>query len=193
MVLMRKSALFEAGLYNERYIAQDYDLWVRLSSKYYLANIKDILYKYRIHKNSQTAALSKVFEKETREVIENNIKFYCPELEDRDKKILSRMLNFLPQESYGQGKKALVLFDRYFNSALAQSIDDKRIGKIKNKLKMYYLPLLFRSNKWLCVRIALRIIRAYPGLLLEKKFYTKIIKSFFRNRALTRGYAYGKK
>ncbi len=49
-ILARRNVLEEVGGYDEffRY-AQDYDLWLRLSKQYQLANIQEPLYRHRIH------------------------------------------------------------------------------------------------------------------------------------------------
>ena len=47
-VIMRKSVFDELGGYNEQFIyAQDYDLWLRISERYSLANIEEPLYCWR--------------------------------------------------------------------------------------------------------------------------------------------------
>ena len=52
-VMIRESCLQEIGLFNESMArSQDFELWLRLSKKYYLANIPEYLYKLRKHKNS---------------------------------------------------------------------------------------------------------------------------------------------
>ena len=48
--LFRKKCIFDVGLYDESIrTAQDYDLFVRLSEKYKLANIPEYLYGWRAH------------------------------------------------------------------------------------------------------------------------------------------------
>ncbi len=52
-VLMRKNGLLEVGLYDESIdVAQDYDLFIRLSEKFKLANLPDILYGWRNRKGN---------------------------------------------------------------------------------------------------------------------------------------------
>jgi len=51
--LIRMDYLLEAGLYDETISrAQDYDLWLRLSERYSLANIPEYLYSFRVHSRS---------------------------------------------------------------------------------------------------------------------------------------------
>lgn len=49
-VLMRRSALEEVGGYRTEFpLAEDYDLWLRISERHTLANVPDILGRYRVH------------------------------------------------------------------------------------------------------------------------------------------------
>lgn len=49
-VLMRRAVLEEAGGYRESFpLAEDYDLWLRISERHALANVPDIVGRYRIH------------------------------------------------------------------------------------------------------------------------------------------------
>ncbi len=48
--MMRKTCLFDVGLYDESFEkAQDYDLWLRISERYKIYNISEYLYMWRIH------------------------------------------------------------------------------------------------------------------------------------------------
>lgn len=52
-VLIRHNLLKEVGIYDEKMeLAQDYDLWLRMSEKFKLSNIPKYLYCYRIHFSS---------------------------------------------------------------------------------------------------------------------------------------------
>ncbi|PIW65429.1 MAG: hypothetical protein COW12_01845, partial [Candidatus Omnitrophica bacterium CG12_big_fil_rev_8_21_14_0_65_45_16] len=47
-MMIRRSALDEAGLYDESFeLAQDYELWLRLASKYEMTNLSNILLQRR--------------------------------------------------------------------------------------------------------------------------------------------------
>jgi glycosyltransferase involved in cell wall biosynthesis len=49
-VMIRKSSLHDVGFYDKFMVrSQDYDLWLKLSEKYYLANIPEYLYFRREH------------------------------------------------------------------------------------------------------------------------------------------------
>ena len=49
-VLMRREVLEEVGGYRDSFpLAEDYDLWLRISERHALANVPDIVGRYRIH------------------------------------------------------------------------------------------------------------------------------------------------
>ena len=51
--MIRSDCLVEVGLYDETISrSQDYDLWLRLSQRYRLANIPEYLYSFRVHPRS---------------------------------------------------------------------------------------------------------------------------------------------
>lgn len=51
--MFRRKAFEEVGGYDERYrFSQDYELWLRMSAKYEIANLRDALYKLRFHQNT---------------------------------------------------------------------------------------------------------------------------------------------
>ncbi|ODS37371.1 hypothetical protein BEH94_07800 [Candidatus Altiarchaeales archaeon WOR_SM1_SCG] len=52
-VMVRKACLLDVGFYDESIArSQDYELWLRLSEKYRLANIPEYLYAWRAHKEN---------------------------------------------------------------------------------------------------------------------------------------------
>ena len=52
-VMIRKKCLLEVGFYDEAMKrSQDYELWLRLSEKYKLANLPEYLYSWREHKEN---------------------------------------------------------------------------------------------------------------------------------------------
>jgi acetyltransferase-like isoleucine patch superfamily enzyme/glycosyltransferase involved in cell wall biosynthesis len=53
-VLFRRSAILDVGNYKELPNIEDYDLWLRVASKYELANLSEYLVYYRVHDNSVT-------------------------------------------------------------------------------------------------------------------------------------------
>lgn len=56
-VMMRRDAFSQVGGYREEFrLAQDYDLWLRLSEKFEVANLKDTLYKMRFSSRMASVA-----------------------------------------------------------------------------------------------------------------------------------------
>jgi len=182
IVLIRKKALFDVGLYNEEIITQDYDLWVRMSRKYFFSNLKEILFKYRVRKNAQTQKSKGIFRQDCAKMIMDNIKYYWPQLSDEESKILWRMLNFWPQASKGDSALIFGLFGAFFDKVMNSHVIDSRMNKIKNRMKMYYIPQLFLSSRAFAIRTAIKIISSQPSLLWDVKMYAKIVKTYLHRR-----------
>jgi len=73
-VMIRKSTLGE-DLFSEKFtVAEDYDLYCRLSLKSRVSNLSDYLVKYRIHSKGLSKKQSKLMEPLSIEVIQNFIK-----------------------------------------------------------------------------------------------------------------------
>lgn len=64
-VFMRKKCLKSVGLYRQQFLlAQSYDMWLRLSERYEIANLSEKLYQYRVWDNAvsnKKAALFSLF------------------------------------------------------------------------------------------------------------------------------------
>jgi len=178
-VLIRKSALVEMGGYRERYFfCQDYDLWVRLSRKYSLTNIAKPLLKYRVFKNSASRVQIDKVNKESDEIITSNIRYYLPNITEKNCNRLKKMLKFECQDSHADNREILRLFNEFFEVVVTENNKQTEIQKIKNRIMMYYLPQIFIINKSLAIKSASRIIYKYPSILKDMKLYRKIIKSF---------------
>lgn len=56
-VMIRKSILDDVGFYNPHFkAAEDYELWLRISKKYPIANLPDIHYQILVHSQSATGS-----------------------------------------------------------------------------------------------------------------------------------------
>lgn len=90
--IMGRKEVFLQDKYDENFKhAEDYDLWTRLAFKGQLANIDDVLLKYRVHENQISNTQSRV-------QFENS--FHCK----------LRMLNrYNPREKFGEEQMKLVL------------------------------------------------------------------------------------
>lgn len=173
IVLMRKQALLDAGLYNEGYIVQDFDLWVRISRKYLLSNLGKVLFKYRINSSSQSMKLAGDFKKDCRSIIEENIKYFYPEINNKDFIMLSRMLEYRSQETCNNGDDIFKAFDDFLTMAFAEYKAYPQAKRAAEAMKLYYLPRIMYFNKWFCLRYAARTILSYPALITNKKIYAK--------------------
>jgi hypothetical protein len=56
-VAFRRAAVLEVGNYDDEAPVEDYDLWLRLSARYRLANLPERLVRYRMHPTSHTRRL----------------------------------------------------------------------------------------------------------------------------------------
>lgn len=180
-VMIRRDALFEAGLYDEslgegRGYPQDYELWSRMTAKYRFANISKPVLKYRILPTSDSRHFSERQIKERFLVTRRKIKRCLPDISPEDLSILSSMLEYQPQDSRASGNKVFALFERYFESYMAGESAPARIRKMTAKLKLYYVPRLFRTNKGLAFGVYLREILRFPTLFFDPRFLSKIMK-----------------
>lgn len=53
-VIFRRSAILEIGNYHDLFLDEDFDLWMRVATKFKLANLDKPLIRYRIHGRSAT-------------------------------------------------------------------------------------------------------------------------------------------
>ena len=183
-VLMRREALEAVGFYTERPNTnkghpQDYDLWMKLARGYQLANIPQALLKYRILFNSDSRLYPKKQLDARFEITKDKIHYYLPSLKEDQLYSLARMIEYYPQEDKMAGEKILDLFEAYFEAYTAYEFKKHSlIKKYKEKIKLYYLPQLFLTNKRLSIRHFLKIISQYPAFFFDPRFYRKVIKVF---------------
>ena len=107
-VLFRKDIVESVGLYSEKFLAaEDYDLWLKLIQRTKLANLPDIVTRYRIH-DGQLSSNS----------IKTSLYSYAAQIcftnyraiEYMDNKSLISLESFVHEQS-----KALYTRERYFN------------------------------------------------------------------------------
>jgi len=178
-VLVRRNVLFEAGLYDEQYCTQDYDLWSRIIRKHKIVNLNKFLVKHRISNRQQTREFRDKVAADAEKIIISNIRYYLPSLTEVDYLPLARMLLYKSQESKQDGPKALKTFD-YFFDKYTDGIDDSSLAnKIKVRITLFYLLKLFKTNPGYSSKEFLRIFCKNPSILTEPKFYRKIMKVLF--------------
>ncbi|SDG63888.1 Glycosyltransferase involved in cell wall bisynthesis [Selenomonas sp. WCT3] len=73
-VMMRRETIIDNNLfYDERYSsAQDYDLWLRIRKQFKIANLPDVLLKYRIHKKSISTIRAQEQQNNTYDIFSKN-------------------------------------------------------------------------------------------------------------------------
>jgi glycosyltransferase involved in cell wall biosynthesis len=73
-VMFRAECLRTVGAYDETYLlAQDYDLWLRMADTYQVANLPEVLYKYRVHDASLTTRHGEAMEAEAAEIVSSTL------------------------------------------------------------------------------------------------------------------------
>ena len=188
-LMVRRSALDESGLYNEENGAkpgypQDYELWSRMITRgFKFANLDESLLYYRVLRSSESRHNEDVLLQYRLEITVNKIQYYCPELTGKENLSLARMLEFRPQESANDGMNVLQLFDRYFSTYVSHSGISSNADEIRRRMKMYYLPVLFLTNKRLSVANYFRLVRRRPTFLADILFYRKAAKIILANNS----------
>lgn len=77
-VMFRRQAAIEAGLYREQmWPAEDYDLWARMASLGPMANIPNVLYRYRVHQESISERHHPQQQRLAKEISHVNASRYC--------------------------------------------------------------------------------------------------------------------
>jgi hypothetical protein len=185
-VMIRRTVLDDVGLYHEPNgeadgYPQDYELWGRVSRRYAIANIGRPLLKYRILSNSESRNFVDRSTRHCFDITMEKIKSFLPHLSGAELASLSNLLEYQPQISPQSGVSVLGLFDQYFDRAMQDAERRGALDLIKSRMKLYYLPQLFLTNKRLSVTNFFGIIARHPSLLRDGRFYRKCAKVFLSN------------
>lgn len=182
-LMVRRSAFDQCGQYDEVNGAgpgypQDYELWNRMTyGGMKFANLEESLLVYRVLRTSESRSNEERLARYRLQITADKIRMYCPGLTDQENRSLSYMLEFRRQASASEGQKVLQLFDRYFEAYVDHTGVPAGTDKVKCMMKMYYLPVLFRTNAGLSIATYFRLVRRYPMLVLNIKFYRKLAKT----------------
>lgn len=185
-VMIRKAVLEEVGFYNEAKsmsgYPQDYELWMKIIRRYGIGNIAEPLFKYRILDNSESRGFMDNTLRFRREITATKIKWYIKGLTDKEIDSLGNMLEYQPLSSKEDGRRVLVLFDRYFSLYMGNLPKDQEpvAKKAAHQIKLYYLPVLFLTNPLFSCGEFLKIIFSFPSLLFDSRFYRKMAKVFLK-------------
>ena len=174
-VMIRRDLFDKVGYYDPKYrICQDYDLWLRAVRKYKIENIPKVLLNYRIHDLSTCQKRCRDTVKEMEGVISSNIDFYMQKQSKEERDMAARMLTLRKQINYNNGKRVFNLFDyfyeRIFESELHEPADPGYYLKLREELKLFYLPQLFRTNFFFSLKIFLTSLFRYPYIIFSKRF-----------------------
>ena len=174
-VMIKRDLFDKIGYYDPKYrICQDYDLWLRTVKKYKIENIPDVLLNYRIHDLSTCQKRYRDTVKEMEAIIASNIDFYMQKQSKEERDIVIRMLTLRKQINYNNGKRVFSLFDyfyeRIFESELCEVADSGYYLKLREELKLFYLPQLFRTNFFFSSKIFLTSLFRYPYVIFSKRF-----------------------
>ena len=180
-VMLRREIFDDIGYYNEKYyVAQDYDLWVRISRKYQIVNLSQVLLKYRIHKQSLTNDSFHISVKEAENITNSNMTYCMPEINVTGRRILLNMLLFHKQNNKKEGKKVFDIFHFFYSQVMLKELkkEDKIAIEYFNRFKLFYLPQLFFTNKMLSLKILVYNLFVHPCLVMSKRFFVSIYRSF---------------
>lgn len=182
-VMFRREAVVNSGLYNERYfISQDYELWIRISKKYLLANIPEILLKFRTHKDSLTRSKIRLSRLEVEDIIRSNISYYLPMTPEIERQILFNMLTFKRQTNRNVGNSVFSLFDKFYAAFMNVELKEGNSLAIRysDVIKFLYSPMLYKTNKNLAIKIFFHSFNKYPGFIFSRRFASVIKHAFFK-------------
>lgn len=188
-LMLRRECFDEIGLYDEtnskkRGYPQDYELWSKMiyAGKNF-ANIDQKLFHYRVLKQSESHYDLYQFAQYKIGITLEKLDMYMPELGYEQRIDLARMLEFWPVHSSARGKTVLDLFDQYLQIYAARSGITEGIEDVKDRMTLYYLPKLAKTNLLLSLKLFFQLLIKHPGYIRDRKFYRKLIKSFLGHKA----------
>lgn len=152
--------------------AEDYDLWVRLTAKGKLANLKDVLLYYRVHDKQISNAQKYKQEKSARE---SQLAMFKKLDYDRDKYSDSLVKNAIwPHLNINKSdfKKSLLWFNEIMDSQ--QKFDRKLLRKALSRKQYNFLKFYVEHKE-------LGDLKGIINGIFFKKFPLKAIK-FFKNK-----------
>lgn len=178
-VMIRRDIFNKVGYYDPRYhICQDYDLWLRAVRKCRMENIPKVLLNYRIHDLSTCQKKYRDTVKEMEAIIASNIDFDMQKKSKEDRDMVLRMLTLKKQSDCNNGKRVFDLFDyfyqRIFERELCDASKSKYYLRLREELKVLYLPQLLKTNPLFCLKVFLASLFRYPNVVFSKRFIRAI-------------------
>lgn len=151
IIFNKEIIINEFGGYDEKYEAEDYDLWLRVSKKYKIMKLDKVLVKVRRSKQNKTALFKKPINESVIIIAQNNIQSLIGKPINSD--IVSILVNINPlssspqkiKEAIGTLEEINIRILEHCPSFLDKSII-KKSSKNKNVLRIYLLiAILFNS------------------------------------------------
>lgn len=158
--LMRNICLFDVGLYDESIEkSQDYDLWLRISEKYKIANIPDYLYIWRSHEKNlsvthtneqkhymEMAKTRAIGRKEVKNIYSDLPKFSVLMANYNNSKYISEAIQSVLNQTFLDWELVIVDDHSTDNSIdiIKPYLIDKRIRFFINKFNIGYIGTLKR-------------------------------------------------
>ncbi len=171
-VMIRKSALEKVGLFDETLrISQDYDLWLRISRSFSLANIPYVGLQYRAHGQSLSQKDLSRTKSEIKTIIGRNVDHVLPGLNSGDREALIGMLLFDPLKD--DPKKVMGLFDRYLKGlaqATAVKAPEANVKAYSERLKVLYVPQIIKQDPLLGLTLFFKALFFQTGTVISKRF-----------------------
>ena len=155
-VIFRKECIETVGPYRKEFkSAQDYDLWLRISEKYNIANIPEPLYKRRLNINSISVNNKSQQEKYSKIAIEFA----------KERKLIGKdkLQSFNKQES-----------EKYLSNLISESSSLSR-KEISQKYFFFSRTLFGGKDYWGTLKIILKAITIYPFYKSEWILLIKIL------------------
>lgn len=131
-IMLRRECLSKVGLNREETgLAHDHDLWLRISEKYDVANIPEVLYKYRL--GSQAVSVKRRIEqiaygKFVQELAKERRKYGKDRLQTLSKKEIDKILNDTFSKVTQNEKKALA-YNYFYRADILYSAGDYLTAK----------------------------------------------------------------
>ena len=185
-VMMRRDIVEQLGFYRpEALHAEDYDLWARISSITKLANIPEVLLRYRISKERISSQHSQTQEQNSVQIIQSMVtRLLGPGVSLETVSRLRRVVIGLPLDNPQQIDQVATLIQRLYRAYLdTSSLSRAEAKEIAQDAGMRLLTLAASTSKISLVKrflILVQALRLSPRLLFSRQVITKGLKKGFR-------------
>ena len=185
-VMMRRDIVEQLGFYRpEALHTEDYDLWARASPITKLANIPEVLLRYRISKERISSQHSQTQEQNSVQIIQSMVtRLLGPGVSLETVSRLRRVVIGLPLDNPQQIDQVATLIQRLYRAYLdTSSLSRAEAKEIAQDAGMRLLTLAASTSKISLVKrflILVQALRLSPRLLFSRQVITKGLKKGFR-------------